>query len=134
MGIMELDKAVTAYGWAVRDGDVVTSVSVDIKPSKKTENVINNKKKNLKVAIVGSNAFDALQVDHETVKFGPGEASPTRFKGQDYNRDGYSDLILTFVFDESGIVCGDTDASLTGRTYAGDFIEGGDTFSVKQCP
>ena len=62
------------------------SVTIDIKPNKKTENVINLKKKNLKVAILGSIEFDALQVDPATVKFGtfdPDAASPIRFKGPD---------------------------------------------------
>ena len=127
-------------GWAVRSGDVVPPayVTIEIMPSKKAENVINLKKKNLKVAILGSIEFDALQVEPTTVKFGtfgPDAASPIRYKGQDYNRDGYSDLILTFNLSETGIACGVTEATLTGQTDTDPiiYIEGSDSFSIKGC-
>ena len=108
---------------------------IDIKPRKKPEDVISLKNdKNLKVAIVGEETFDALQVDPATVKFGSNGASPVRFKGQDYNRDGFPDLILTFKLNETGIACGDTEATLTGGTYGGDVIEGSDSFTVEPCP
>ena len=115
------------------------SVTIDIKPNKKTENVINLKKKNLKVAILGSIEFDALQVDPATVKFGtfdPDAASPIRFKGQDYNHDGYSDLILTFKLSETGIVCGVAEATLTGETIPGPAMNftGTDSFTIEGCP
>jgi hypothetical protein len=45
------------------------------------------------------------------------EASPINFKGQDYNRDGFSDLILIFNLSETGIVCDVTEATLTGETF-----------------
>ena len=108
---------------------------IDIKPRKKPENVISLKNDlNLKVAIVGEETFDALQVDPTTVKFGSNGASPVRFKGQDYNRDGFPDLILTFKLIETGISCGDTEATLTGETYAEEVIEGSDFFTVEPCP
>ena len=101
-------------------------------------NVINLKNdKNLKVAIVGDETFDALQVDPATVKFDSNKespASPVRFKTQDYNKDGFDDLILTFKLSETGIVCGDTEATLTGETYGGESIEGSDDFIVEPCP
>jgi hypothetical protein len=112
-------------------------VNIDIKPSKKPENVINLKKgKNLKVAIAGTADFDALQVDPSTVKFGPSEANPIRYKGKDYNKDGFSDLILTFRRDETGIACGDTEATLTGQTFPEPVINiaGSDSFTVEPCP
>jgi hypothetical protein len=99
-------------------------------------NVINlRKNKNLKVAIVGSESFDALQVDPETVKFGPNKASPVRFKGQDYNKDGFSDLLMTFKLDETGINCGDIEASLTGSTFPNPTVNitGSDLFTVEPC-
>jgi len=112
-------------------------VTIDIKPSKKTENVIDLKKdKNLKVAIVGSPAFDALQVNPDTVKFVPSGASPVSFKGQDYNRDGFSDLVLTFKLNETGIACDGTEAILTGETFSDPVtnIRGRDSFTVEPCP
>lgn len=128
-------------GWVVNLADAPVpgkQVTIDIKPIKKTdENVINLKKdRNLKVAIAGDADFDALQVDPTTVKFGPNEASPTRFKGKDYNRDGYSDLILTFKLSETDIACGDTEATLTGETFPDPVVNitGTDYFTVEPCP
>jgi hypothetical protein len=123
------------FTWAVHDGNVGgASVTVDIKPCKKTKNIIDLKKdKILRVAIVGDATFDALQVDPETVKFGPNAASPVRYKGKDYNRDGFSDLILTFNLDETGIACRDTEASLTAHTYEGVQVAGTDFFKTVGC-
>ena len=110
------------------------SVTIDIKPGKKTENIIDPKKnRNIKTAIVGDKTFDVLQVDPATVAFGPGGASPVRFKGQDYNHDGFSDLILTFTHSDTGIECGINSATLTGETYSGDSLEGSDVFTVQPC-
>ena len=117
--------------------DVITPVAIDIKPRKNPKNIIDLRKdKELKVAIAGSDTFLALQVDLETVEFGfgPSKASPINFKVQDYNRDGFSDLILIFNLSETGIVCNVTEATLTGETYAGDAIEGSDNFTVHPCP
>lgn len=113
---------------------VPISVTIDIKPGKKTENIINLKKdRNIKVVIVGDATFDVLQVDPATVVFGPGRASPVRFKGQDYNHDGFSDLILTFNRSDTGIDCNFNSATLTGETYAGDSLEGSDILTVQPC-
>ena len=114
-----------------------TNVTIDIKPRKKSGDVISFKKdRNLKVAIVGDSDFDALQVDPATVRFGPSEASPVRFKGKDYNRDGFSDLILTFKLKDTGIDCASDSATLTGQTFhdPGINITGSSSFTVKACP
>jgi len=136
VSVSRTDVAYTNGAWEIVP--ISASVTIDIMPSKKTENVISLKKKNLKVAILGSIEFDALQVDPVTVKFGtfdPDAASPIRYKGQDYNRDGYSDLILTFNLSETGIVCGVTEATLTGQTDTDPviYIEGSDSFTIKGC-
>ena len=113
----------------------VIYVEIDIKPHRKTENVISlTRDRNLSVAIVGEEAFDATQVDPATVRFGPNEASPIRYKVKDYNRDDFPDLILTFKLAQTGIDCGDTEATLFGETYEEDAIEGRDNFSVEPCP
>ena len=133
IGIGSIDGQYHAF--LVTVSTVPIPVIIDIKPSKKPENVIDFKKdKNLKIAIVGEEAFDALQVDPTTVKFGTNEASPVRCIGQDYNRDGFPDLILTFKLNQTGISCGDTEATLTGETYDKEAIEGSDNFTVEPCP
>lgn len=112
-------------------------VTIDIKPSKRPLNIINlSRNKLLSVAIVGEESFDALQVDPTTVKFGPSQASPIRFKGHDYNQDSYSDLILIFKLNETGIACGDTEAILTGETFPEPLvaIQGTDRLITFECP
>lgn len=114
----------------------VTTITIDIKPSKKPKNIIVLKKnKKLKVAIVGDAIFDALQVDPATIKFGPSGASPIRFKGKDYNHDGFPDLILTFKLNETGISCGDESATLTGETFLDPAVtfQGTDSFTIVGC-
>jgi hypothetical protein len=109
--------------------------TIDIDPNKKSENVIDlTKGSNLKVAILGDEVFDALQVNPDTVKFGPGLANPIRTNGQDYNHDGFSDLILTFNLDETGIACGDVSETLIGETFNGESLISSDDISVQPCP
>ena len=113
---------------------IVEIITIDIKPRKNPKNVIDLKMdRELKVAIVGAETFDALQVDPATIKFGPIEAGPVNYKVRDYNRDGFSDLILRFNLSETGIDCGDVEATLTGETYSGDAIQGSDSFTVERC-
>ena len=149
IGVSSDGNTIVGVGWnpdGVREAwvaniNALVTVRIDIKPSRKPgkPNEIDLKKdRNLKVAIIGSADFLALQVDPSTVKFGLTgvEASPTRFKGQDYNRDGFPDLVLTFKLKETGIDCGDTEATLTGQTFPDPVKEiiGTDTFIVEPCP
>ncbi|MEN8166027.1 MAG: hypothetical protein ABFR65_00945 [Pseudomonadota bacterium] len=132
LGYMYITDAETI--WRVVTVSEPYTVTIDIKPSKKSTNIIDfNKDKYLKVAVVGDTTFDALQVDPTTVKFGPNEASPIRFNVKDYNRDGFFDLILTFKLKDTGITCGDTAATLTGELYDGTLIAGADSFQTTNC-
>jgi hypothetical protein len=109
--------------------------TIDIDPNKKSENVIDlTKGNNLKVAILGDEVFDALQVNPDTVKFGPSLARPIRSNGQDYNHDGFADLILTFNLEETGIACEDVSAILSGEMYDGESLRGSDDITVQPCP
>ena len=109
--------------------------TIDIDPNKKSQNIIDlTKGNNLKVAILGDEVFDALQVNPDTVKFGPRLASPIRSNGQDYNHDGFADLILTFNLDETGIACEDVSAMLSGETFDGESLRGSDNITVQPCP
>ena len=127
-----------------------TDVRIDIKPGNDL-NAINCKGNPgvIPVAILTTDAFDALTVDHTTVRFGPGGAAESHvFKGpgprgnsasssrpvsgaprrheKDVDHDGDLDLLFHFARDETGIRCGDTEAVLTGQTYNGQSIIGTD--------
>lgn len=117
------------------DWEINVIPDIDIKPSKKSENVLNPRKdKNLKVAIIGDETFDATQVNIETVRFGVTgtETGPLNYRGIDYNRDGYADLILTFKTSDTGIGCEHVEATLTAETYPDPIyaIRGTDNFTV----
>jgi hypothetical protein len=106
----------------------VLTVVVDIKPGT-FPNPINPKARGvIPVAIITTAAFDALTVDPLTVKLGTGGAVEAHGKGhpEDVNGDGQLDLLLHFETQESGIKAGDVSAGLTGKTFAGQAIEGSD--------
>ncbi len=76
------------------------------------------------------NAIDPL-----TLKFGPREAniwgSP---QIRDVDGDGDDDLVVKFLIQQSGIACGDTQASLSGRTFDFQSISGSDAINTFNCP
>jgi hypothetical protein len=110
-------------------------VSIDIKPGSDT-NPINPKSKGvIPVAILTTNTFDATTVDPLSVQFGPDGATEAHGRGhiEDANGDGRLDLVLHFNTKETGIQCGDTSASLTGKTFNGQAIEGSDSIKTVGC-
>ncbi len=108
-------------------------VALDIKPGNR-RNVINPRSKGrFWVAVLSDEGFDSLQVDSDTVAFGPGAASPDRYKVKDVNTDRIPDLMLRFRTSEVGLQCGDTELELRGETYAGDSIIGTDAIRTVGC-
>jgi hypothetical protein len=74
-------------------------------------------------------------IDPLTLKFGPREGniwgSP---RVRDVDGDGDDDLLVTFLMQQSGIPCGETHASLFGRTFDFQPISGMDTINTFNCP
>jgi hypothetical protein len=87
------------------------------------------------VAILSTSTFDATQVDPSSVKFGPAGAVVSHGHGhtEDVNRDGRLDLVLDFRTPDTGILCGATSASLTGKTRAGQAFQGTASFKTRGC-
>jgi hypothetical protein len=117
-------------------GPEVQVVDIDIKPGNR-RNVINPRKKgSIWVAILSDSEspFDpSSQVDTATVEFGPEGAKAARYKVKDVNSDGLDDLLLRFRIPDTGIVCGDTEASLSGTTFDGQPITGTDFSRTVGC-
>jgi hypothetical protein len=77
-----------------------------------------------------------------TLRFGPTEAASKHDLTdewaynehlEDVNLDGHMDLMLHFKTQETGIVCGDTEAMLTGGLLDGMPFEGTDAFETVGC-
>jgi hypothetical protein len=93
-------------------------VEIDIKPGSQG-NPINPMGGGLvPVAILGSDAVDILDVDPESVAFGPDGAGLAHPKGphfEDVNGDEFTDWLAHFAVRETGIAIGDEEACLTGE-------------------
>lgn len=87
------------------------------------------------VAILTTAAFAATTVDPTTVRFGAtgSEAAPLQSALEDVDGDGDMDLTLHFSTQATGIQCGDASASLTGKTFSGQMIQGLDSISTVRC-
>lgn len=110
-------------------------VDIDIKPGS-VPNSINPKSKGvIPVAILTTDIFDATTVDPLSVKFGPNGATEAHKRGhiEDANGDGNPDMVLHFNTQKTGIKCGDTSASLTGKALDGQDIEGSDSIQTVGC-
>jgi hypothetical protein len=114
---------------------VTIDVILDIKPNRFPNNINLRSKRNISVAILTTEDFDATTVDPLSVEFGPNGAVEAHGRGhkRDANRDGKKDLVLHFKTQETGIQCGDATASLTGETFDGNLIQGSDTINTTRC-
>jgi uncharacterized delta-60 repeat protein len=112
------------------------SVIIDIKPGSERNPINLRSKGNTPVAILTSDTFDATQVNWESVRFGPSGATERhhRIHVTDVDGDGDMDAKLHFKTRDTGISCGDTEATLTGETFAGDAFSGADTIKTLKCP
>ena len=109
-------------------GGCARDTPIDIKPGSDPNSININSNGVIPVAILTTECFDAADVDPETVRFGPAEASPVHYALEDVDGDG--DMILHFKTQETSIVLGDAEASLTGETYNGQKIVGTDSVKV----
>jgi hypothetical protein len=115
---------------------------IDVKPGSDT-NPINCKSMNgvIPVAILTTDCFDAMDVDHTTVRFGPDEAMEAHSNEhgikrheEDVDCDGDMDLVFHFRGYETGIACGDTIVTLTGELYSGETFEATDVIRTVPDP
>ena len=108
----------------------IVAVEIDISPFRVVNRVQLGSHQRVLVLILGSETIDVTRVDVESLAFGPDGASS--FPGiepallGDRNRDGFTDLLVRFDMDATGIAAGDPQACLTGE-IDGALFEGCDT-------
>ena len=133
---------VQVYSGALTDAEITALcdafttqlIDIDIKPGSDPNGVNPRSKGVIPVAVLGSVDFDATQVDFSTVRFGPDEASPVHDGHvENVNGDGFADMVFHFRSRDTGIACGDTDATLTGEIFAGAPFTGTDAVKTAGC-
>lgn len=95
----------------------IQDIAIDIKPGNDENPIKPRSKDTIKVAILTTHDFDASTVNASTVRFGA--AVPVRYRLDDVDDDGDLDLLLKFNIQDTGIACGDTEATLTAQTSDG---------------
>jgi hypothetical protein len=110
-------------------------VSVDVRPRSDANKINPNSTKNINVAIISANGFDATTVEPNTVRFGAtgAEAAPVQIAIRDVDGDGDQDMVLRFQIPDTGITCGDISAVLTAQTSNGLSIIGSSPINTVQC-
>ena len=108
-------------------------VRIDIKPNDEQNSINPGANGGIWVAVLSNADFDSVQIDVSSVRFGPGDASAIRYEVWDLNGDGASDLALRFKVPESGIRCGDSNATLMGKTFDGQSFAGTDVIRTVGC-
>ena len=110
-------------------------IQIDIKPGSDINSINTDSKGVIAVAVLSSEDFDALQVDPDTARFGPAEAAKAHSQAhvEDVDYDGDMDLVFHYRTQETGIQCGDTEATLTGETWDGIPVSGADSVNTVSC-
>ncbi|HEX7062803.1 MAG TPA: hypothetical protein VF200_12590 [Woeseiaceae bacterium] len=110
-------------------------VRVDIRPGSRKNKVNLRSNGNIDVAVLATKQFDATQVDWETARFGPKEATERhgRVHLRDVGDDGDVDAVLHFRIRETGIRCRDTEATLTGETFGGVAFTATGKINIVKC-
>lgn len=123
----------------------VMEVEIDIKPNSYPSSWNCNSRGDIPVAVLGSDSFDATAIDPNTVTFGKtgtetGEVhrdgdGNARMHLEDYNGDGWMDMVFHFDWSQTGFSCADIPAGekswdvpgyLNGETTGGTPFTGTD--------
>jgi hypothetical protein len=136
-------KASAGAVWPVFSGDLLympgdplpTAVILDVLPWSVANEIDPASERLIHIAMMGSAAFDAAEIDLGTVRFGPSKAmsAGATFVVSDQNGDSYDDMGVLFATQDTGIVCDDTDVSVYGESYTGETFTGIDQIATIEC-
>jgi hypothetical protein len=88
----------------------------------------------LPVALLGSDSFDVMDVDPDSLALGVNGAPAVQFAYADANGDGWIDLVAHYNVPETGTAYGDTSMCLTGATMDGVELAGCDAIRTVPKP
>jgi hypothetical protein len=114
-------------------------VVIDVKPGDAANRIVARAHTPILVAILGSELVNASDVDVATLVFGPGRAAPSAdlanpliywLSLRDVNGDDRQDLVPMFLYGETGLPLGESEACLLGQ-IAGEAFEACDTVVIR---
>jgi hypothetical protein len=111
-------------------------VAIDVKPGSFPNSINPRSNGVIPVAILTTPGFDALSVDAATLRFSGPAGAPIAHAAphpEDADGDGDVDLVVHFRTRQTGIACGDVEATLVGATVGGDPITGSDGILTVGC-
>ena len=110
-----------------------TPARIDIEPGRFPNRVNPHSHALLRVALLATDTFDVASVDPRSVRFGLAGARPVGVREHDVDGDGRPDTVYYFKTNKTGIVCGDTSASLVGVMDDGQTFAGTDSVQTQGC-
>ena len=108
--------------------DNIIEIEIDIIPGVYQNNIDLESEEDVPVAILTTSAFDAKDTDPTSCWFA--NASPVNWNMNDIDDDGDSDMQLYFKAQGLILDSDSTEATLTGKTYAGMKITGTDSVNI----
>lgn len=109
------------------------SIAIDIHPNSWPNPIRPGSSGTTPVAVNGSAEIDVSTLDWSTARFGPEGAPALRAEPEDWNGDGFPDLVLHFGTAATGITCGMTEAGLSIADLDGIVYEGTDWIKIPGC-
>jgi hypothetical protein len=111
-------------------------IEIDVLPGSADNEIRVGRRGVIPVALITTPSFYALDVDRDSLQFGPG-ASPVAHSGGgpvDIDGDGDLDFVVHFRAEDAAFGCSDATAYLSGLTVGNDIVIGSDPINVTGCP
>jgi hypothetical protein len=125
--------AIDNLHWGV-DAPVRIDVAIDVRPDS-AENPVNPGSNGvLPVALLGSEGFEVMDVNPDSLALGVSGAPAEEFAYADANGDGWIDLVAHYSVPATGTAYGDTSMCLTGATLDGVELSGCDAIRTVPKP
>ena len=130
-----LTKSDIEYNYSIESRYLLGNIEIDIKPGSDPNSINLDSNGVVPVAILGSEDFDAAEVNPLTVTLSGAAAKLKGNSGnagslEDVNDDGYLDRVVQVITEQLVLTSGDTVAVLNAYTYAGLALTGSDWIRI----